>query len=462
VKVLPLTVGPTVGETTSTRVRLWGRAPYEPTPEGPRRACGVARIRSSNSGGFSDPVFFKMNPNFDLTGVVVFGSLEPETEHEYEMGYFFSNTEASDLDWSDASRSRFHTGTEDPGASRSFLMGSCRYLPRLFGGTWLDTRGDRIFGSMLRQIEREGRSTDALLMLGDQIYADDLGFLFPDQLLDDYLERYRDAFGQENIRRLMSRVPTYMMLDDHEIEDAWPRNASPKDLRVRYPAAIHAYLAYQASHSPLFAVKGHGIDGVPEKIWYRFHDGCCDFFVMDVRTERLFGEEGENLRIVSAAQMEALKSWLVDGSGRVKLVATSVPVFPEVRGKIHDHWSGFPLDRAELLRFIVEKGCERVVFLSGDVHASISAELRAVGGSGTKLVSIVSSPFFWPYPGGLAALFRLEGTIRAGDLTFELAEAGPVQSADNFTRVTVHPDRVEAEVFSRKGLPLGSPKVHRF
>jgi len=462
VKVLPLTLGPIVGETTSTRVRLWGRAAYEATPEGPRRACGVARIRSVTGGGFSDPVFFKMNPNFDLTGVVVFDSLEPETEHEYEMGYFFSNTEASDLDWSDASRSGFRTGTGDRGASRSFVMGSCRYLARLFGGTWLDARGDRIFESMLRQIESEGRSTDALLMLGDQIYADELGFLFPDTLLDDYLKRYREAFGQENIRRLMSRVPTYMMLDDHEIEDGWPGSASPKDLRVRYPAAIHAYLTYQASHSPLFAVKGHGIDGVPEKIWYRFHDGCCDFFVMDVRTERLFGEEGENLRIVSAAQMEALKSWLVDGSGRVKLVATSVPVFPEVWGKIHDHWSGFPLDRAELLRFIAENRCERVVFLSGDVHASVSAELRAAGGSGTKLVSIVSSPFFWPYPGGPAELFRLEGTIRAGDLTFELAEAGPVQSADNFTRVTVHPDRVEAEVFSRKGLPLGSPKVHRF
>jgi alkaline phosphatase D len=462
VRVLPLEIGPIVGETTSTRVRLWGRAAYEATPEGPRRACGVARIRSSIGGGFSDPVFFKMNPNFDLTGVVVFDALEPGTEHEYEMGYFFSETEASDLDWSDASRSRFHTGTDDRGASRSFLMGSCRYLPRLFGGTWLDARGDRIFGSMLRQIEAEERSTDALLMLGDQIYADDLGFLFPDQLLDDYLERYREAFGQENIRRLMSRVPTYMILDDHEIEDGWPKNATPKDLRVRYPAAIHAYLTYQASHGPLFAVKGHGIDGVPEKIWYRFHDGCCDFFVMDVRTERLLGEDGGNLHILSETQMDALKSWLVDGSGRVKLVATSVPLFPEVRTKLKDHWSGFPLDRDDLLRFLVENECERVVLLSGDVHASTSAELRTVGGSRTKVVSIVSSPFFWPYPGGPSVLFRLEGTIRAGDLTFELAEAGPVQTADNFTRVTVHPDRVEVEVFSRKGLPLGPSKVHRF
>ena len=460
-KVLPLDLGPIVGETTSTRVRLWGRARYEATPEGPRGAKGVARIRRAGAG-FSEPVFFGMNPNFDLTGVVVFDSLEPETEHEYEMGYFFSDAEAVDLDWSDASRSRFRTGTDDPGASRSFVMGSCRYLPRLFGGSWLDTRGDGIFAAILRQIEVEGRSTDALLMLGDQIYADDLGFLFPDRLLDDYLARYREAFGQQNIRRLMSRVPTYMTLDDHEIEDGWPKNASPKDFRVRYPAAMHAYQTYQASHGPLFAVKGHGIDGVPDKLWYRFHDGCCDFFVMDVRTERLLGEARENLHIVSGLQREALESWLLDGSGRVKLIATSVPVFPEVLGKMHDHWSGFPGDRAELLRFIAENGCERVVFLSGDVHASVSAELRAVGGSEAKVVSIVSSPFFWPYPGGPAGLFVLEGTIRAGDLTFELAEAGPVATADNFTRVTVHPDRVEVEVFSRKGLRLGPTKVHRF
>jgi alkaline phosphatase D len=83
VKVLPLDLGPIVGETTSTRVRLWGRARYEATPEGPRQAKGVARIRRAGAG-FSDPVFFAMNPNFDLTGVVVFDSLEPETDHEYE------------------------------------------------------------------------------------------------------------------------------------------------------------------------------------------------------------------------------------------------------------------------------------------------------------------------------------------------------------------------------------------
>jgi hypothetical protein len=42
-----------------------------------------------------------------------------------------------------------------------------------------------------------------------------------------------------------------------------------------------------------------------------------------------------------------------------------------------------------------------------------------------------------------------------GVVVFELAEAGPVPTADDFIRVAV-------QVFSRKGLPLGPSKVHRF
>ena len=59
----------------------------------------------------------------------------------------------------------------------------------------------------------------------------------PDRTLDAYNERYREAFSQPYIRELMSRIPTYMTLDDHEIEDAWPANATPKDYVVKYPAA---------------------------------------------------------------------------------------------------------------------------------------------------------------------------------------------------------------------------------
>jgi alkaline phosphatase D len=467
-KVLPLDLGPIVGATTPTSARLWGRAAYQPTPAGPRRACGASRLRpNGRKKRFGRPLFFKMNPNFDLTGVVVFDGLEPDTTYEYEIGYFYSDADLErfspsyPLDWKAASRSTFRTATDDGAASRSFLFGSCRYLLRLFGGAWFDRRGDKTFESMLRQID-EGAPTHALLMLGDQIYADDLSLLFPDELADDYLRRYRDSFGQPGLRALMARVPTYMILDDHEIEDVWPENASSRDWRVKYPAAIHAYQVYQASHSPLFEVREHRIEGVPEKLWYTFRDGCCDFFVMDVRTERILAPDGTRVQMVSSSQIEALKAWLSDGSGRVKLVVTPVPLFPETRGKTEDHWTGFPADRDELLGHIVANDVKPVVFLSGDVHASMSAELRLIGPPGTKLVSIVSSPFFWPYPETRARSFTLAGSLRSGDHVFELADAGPVHSTDNFTRLTVHPDRVEVDVYSRKGELLPPSKVHRF
>src|SRR5205814_8707730 len=125
----------------------------------------------------------------------------------------------------------FRTGSADDQRSRSYIVGSCRYLLRIFGGSFFDSRGDKTFYSILDQMDSQTnpQPVDALIMVGDQIYADDLNFLAPDTSIDQYLERYRDAFTQPYLRELMSRVPTYMVLDDHEIEDNWPSKATQKD-----------------------------------------------------------------------------------------------------------------------------------------------------------------------------------------------------------------------------------------
>ena len=73
------------------------------------------------------------------------------------------------------------------------------------------------------------------MMVGDQIYADDLRSVAPDKTLTQFYERYRSAFSQEHIRELMGRVPTYMTLDDHEIEDNWPERASERDWKTPVP-----------------------------------------------------------------------------------------------------------------------------------------------------------------------------------------------------------------------------------
>ena len=86
----------------------------------------------------------------------------------------------------------------------------------------------------------------------------------------------------------MAQVPTYMTSDDHEIEANWPSKASRADFRVEHPAAMHAYSICQMSRSALPRLDDEGTrpGEMPHHWPYSFSDGCCDFFVLDTRTER--------------------------------------------------------------------------------------------------------------------------------------------------------------------------------
>ncbi len=83
-----------------------------------------------------------------------------------------------------------------------------------------------------------------MLMLGNQIYADDLNLIGPDISLNEFNTRYQLAFSQEGISNLMCRIPTYMMLDEHEIQDNWTQDRLGQN-QALFAAAIHAYSCYQ-------------------------------------------------------------------------------------------------------------------------------------------------------------------------------------------------------------------------
>ncbi len=463
-KLHELTVGPIVGETTPERVRVWGRGNTNVIDEQPRRCFGAIRFRAMGSQVWTGPRIFKMNPNFDMTGIGVLDRLKAETRYEYEVGYFFSDAELpearlSESDWTHVSRGNFLTASKNKRKPRTLVIGSCRYLLKTFLGNFFDDRGDKTFRSVLRQIE-DGTEVHQLIMMGDQIYADDLNAVNPDKTVDQFYRRYRDAFSQQHIRELMSKVPTYMTLDDHEIEDNWPSKASEKDWKTLFPAAIHAYQSYQLSHSPNIPIRGRRLVGAPTHLWYDYTDGCCDVFVTDSRTERYL-ENSDPVEMISPQQMRALKRWLNDQSGRVKIIVTSVPFFPDsASGESKDKWGGFQTQRQELLQHIEANQIRRVVFFSGDVHASMSIEL--ISPSNLKILSVISSAFFWPYPHPSARHFRRTGTIDGGRAgTFQLANASRVINDDNFTRLNVTPNDIELTVFQRKGRQLMAKK-HTF
>jgi hypothetical protein len=109
---------------------------------------------------------------------------------------------------------------------------------------------------------------DMLLMLGDQIYADEPSPALrealaarerpadvpPDELadFDEYALAYREAWSDPAIRWLLSTVPTTMVFDDHEIHAEWrisqgwmeEMNAEPWfDRHIR--AGLMAYWVFQ-------------------------------------------------------------------------------------------------------------------------------------------------------------------------------------------------------------------------
>jgi hypothetical protein len=122
----------------------------------------------------------------------------------------------------------------------------------------------------LRILAGDDEPPDCLLMLGDQIYADDLspamrelarrraereGDGAPgDQLadFDEYALAYREAWSEPVIRWLLSTVPTAMIFDDHEIHAqwklsaAWQRKLEANEWYDRHvTAGLMAYWIYQ-------------------------------------------------------------------------------------------------------------------------------------------------------------------------------------------------------------------------
>ncbi len=375
-----------------------------------------------------------------------------------------------------------------------FLLGSCRY-PGLF---WKRKEADRIFGPMLKQAlqehlpEKERKPVNFTLMVGDQIYADMFNRMIPIGLADTYeefQERYRTAFGSRNMKAFLSRIPTYMILDDHEIEDNWTQDRLHESNRKRvlFNLAIGAYMSYQWSHGPRFADSYvHSLPPGEGKFLKRmdtlnlFYDFSCagyPFFVLDTRTQRYKEEKGlrDNhllgkpaLHESEPSQLDRLCAWLQHmqqiRKNTPKFIVSSSVFLPnsvdERAGKNQDKsdsWAGFPNTREAVLKTMVENQIENVIFLSGDIHCSTLSKLEFSGkGKGLTSYSIVSSAFYWPFsfadgdPGGYVhdskdprTLDRFDLPDGSGAMDYK---AWAFTQDDNFCRIDVEPATAELVV----------------
>ena len=458
--MLKPTIGPIIGHVTTNHARIFIRGDRQ---DNATVFAGI-RYRIADTQQWSNGIFAKLSDLRDMSEVFALNNLSSDTEYEFQAGWFSPmnpvHTQDSvaelPLQWP---REIYRLRTRSTAKhARAYIVGSCRYLRMTAGVASLPQLGDRIFASINQLIEGAQPPISATLMTGDQIYVDDMNLFAPDREYKDILSKYRAAFSQPNIKRLMSSTSTYMILDDHEIEDNWPANASKSDGAL-YRNAMAAYELYQASHSPVHPLTTNGqIDrSVLQHYWYQFSDGDIEWFVTDSRTRRNLSVDDR--RILDEAQEDALLEWLISSPARVKFVVTSVMFYPDRKRLGDDAWKAFPEQRLRILETIRTRRIKNVVFVSGDVHGSLTARLTHSEDPDFEVHTVVSSPLcnskLLPY--AKASTFMLDQPLvrtATGDYRHELTST--VVSEDNFAHVVVEADQILVNYHDRDGKQLQS------
>ena len=335
-----LTRGPVLGAITDRSVKIWARSDgdgrfvvrYAPadSPEDDVRSAAVAFDRA-----------------LDRTGVVVLEGLAPDTSYTYTLETISPDGEQGVRASEPAT---FHTlGPEGEPTRIRFAVGA-------------DVRGAVVPGFA----DVGEAAPDFVLMIGDNVYADDDSWVEGDFDASFALGQnlYQTVWGGAQFRALFSRVPVFMMWDDHEImENYW---AGKNDLRYQVGRAL--FDAYQASHNP---------DPIDDgELYYSFRAGDIGFFVIDVRTHRDGNMDANDAdkSMLGTAQRQAVEEWLTGDDSRVHVIVSSV-ILSDFTTTGEDPWSSFSTERDALLEVLVEHATANTFVISGDQHWSAVLKL---------------------------------------------------------------------------------------
>ncbi|HEX6755931.1 MAG TPA: alkaline phosphatase D family protein [Mycobacteriales bacterium] len=166
--------------------------------------------------------------------LVCIDGLEPGTSTPYEVRL------DGRLEWppADTKMPVPRIRTLSPGRRTRLAFGSCRYASTLsvvsdgrYGTDALDA-----YARLLADAPDE-EWPDGLMLLGDQVYADDTSPLTQDVIrrrrdvskppglqvanFAEYAALYNESWGDPLVRWLYATVPTSMIFDDHDIHDDW-------------------------------------------------------------------------------------------------------------------------------------------------------------------------------------------------------------------------------------------------
>ncbi len=313
--------------------------------------------------------------------LVVLDGLRPGTDYEYQVA--LDGTVRWPEPGTDFPPSVLRTA--DPGRPVRLAFGSCRIaeLPvprprrssrRARERALADEREhgpDALVACALdlRASPRE-RWPDLMLLIGDQVYADNPGPATRDYIegrrdpsvppgyevadFTEYCRLYREAWTEPSVRWLLSTVPTAMIFDDHDVHDDWNTSASwRRDYQAKpwWPERIRsAYMTYwlyqhignlspadlaknelwqrvqePGDHGALLAGFGTRADQQSEGIRWSFLRtfGGVRVVVIDSRAGRTFGD---GQRLMTSPQEWQWVTGSVSGDWDHVVLASSLPL----------------------------------------------------------------------------------------------------------------------------------------
>lgn len=258
----------------------------------------------------------------------------------------------------------------------SFALGSCQYP----GGFIDEAAAYKSYRDLAHRLtgDDEGRPRFVVLT-GDQVYTDATAGLFDPSIADGrYRLPYLRWLRARAVRTALSKAHSFMLLDDHEIEDNWEETAGG----VTFDTAIRSYMKFQRHK-----------DALPDRRYFSFRFDGFEFFMLDTRTRR----DKRTLTNVGTADLidgqpglysqgADLANWIQTyPHDRPKFIVSPSMLLPRHReaarwdaapSALHsDGWDGYLRSLHETLVLAQKTSTHPVVFLSGDEHIGCIATI---------------------------------------------------------------------------------------
>ncbi|MEU6603695.1 alkaline phosphatase D family protein [Streptomyces shenzhenensis] len=328
------------------------------------RPC-AAEVRCADGAGGTAPTFQVAGHHYALVPVT---GLTPGTSAAYEV--FLDGTRVWPLPDSPFPPSEIRTPAA--GDTVRIAFGSCRWAAPPADGH--DRVGPDALDGLAARLaaDPDGERPDVLLLLGDQVYADETSAAIRRRLAarrdlsdppgsevadyEEYTWLYYESWLDPEVRWLLSTVPSCMIFDDHDVIDDWNTSAAwLADMRTtdwwqeRLLSGLMSYWVHQhlgnlppaeLAADPLYAAVRETPDATdvlrafaaradtdPASVrWsYRRDFGRVRLLMVDTRAARVLDEDGRAMLDPGEAAWLREQALADPGSCDHLLIGSSLP-----------------------------------------------------------------------------------------------------------------------------------------